>query len=849
MNRVPRREVSWPEGIRNIFDERSPHHVLALLIGVMLGCLLALAPVATEAQNVNLSNNVTNSVAPQIAVSGQNVYVVWSDGPQINAEASCSACEILFRRSTDGGQTWSPQPDVPATNLSNSVERSTFPTVVASGNVILVFWAEYGTSSVDLVYRRSTDGGQIFGPTRPIRTGVTGVGLFQAIFVGSQIHAVWIECCAPSEFVLYSRSLDGGVTFSPAISMSASSPDSGPHLAVEGDTVVIASQEGDRAPRVIRLRASTDGGATFRDVNVSAPLAQPLSGGPKVAVMGTAIHVFWQESSPEMPGLLYRRSTDGGANFGSIQTLSGPEGTADHQAVSSGANLYVAWRSGGPPAGVFLRRSDNGGASFASKVELRSSTEGVNARPQVAVRGSQVVVAWEQSQGFGPPDVGMRRSSDGGATWAPPLDEPPTNLSMNPGDSAFAQVAATATAAYVVWTDRTSGNYEVLVAAIGSGLSTEPFVPPVRGPIRYAPCPMDAAGSFDPDTPSTWYSTAWSGRYSNAADRCEGTGGHPGVDIRDRYAESTGDPTDFGVHAIGPGVVIEKGSFSGFGKTIVIRHENVIQFGTVYSIYAHLDSFEKKVQRGKEGQISVERGERIGTMGWSGLKSVLYRHLHFQLQGSWDKRPFWPKSYPSKPTGKCPGYDDCLTDDQRAQAAAAVQANTVNPMWFVENAHYERPFRLATTVYVAGATWTSTENLLIEDGIAAQSCPPGTDTQLGDFEFSGIAGTILGIEVACTAAKAPVNVCSGGQSGVGNLEVAMSWDRGTSSTARKDLPSPHGLTTTLTSYTVGGPADTWGRLWSPGDFTNANFRLLVGHSNNQGTFQVDSCAVLVTSTP
>jgi hypothetical protein len=49
--------------------------------------------------------------------------------------------------------------------------------------------------------------------------------------------------------------------------------------------------------------------------------------------------------------------------------------------------------------------------------------------------------------------------------------------------------------------------------------------------------------------------------------------------------------------------------------------------------------------------------------------------------------------------------------------------------------------------------------------------------------------------------------------------------------------------------TIGSPADTWGRSWSPNDFANANFRLLVGHSNNQGTFQVDFCAVRVTYAP
>ena len=57
----------------------------------------------------NLSNSAENSVFPDIAVSGNNVYVVWD-------EEVSGTRDILYRRSVDGGNTFSDT----IKNLSNN---------------------------------------------------------------------------------------------------------------------------------------------------------------------------------------------------------------------------------------------------------------------------------------------------------------------------------------------------------------------------------------------------------------------------------------------------------------------------------------------------------------------------------------------------------------------------------------------------------------------------------------------------------------------------------------------------------------------------------------------------------
>lgn len=222
------------------------------------------------------------------------------------------------------------------------------------------------------------------------------------------------------------------------------------------------------------------------------------------------------------------------------------------------------------------------------------------------------------------------------------------------------------------------------------------FIPPVVGPIRYSLCPVNDGSQFNQDIPQTWYSTAWAGRYSEITGiRCEGTGGHPGVDIRDAYGRQN---NDLGIYAIGDGIIIRKRYVSGWGNFIVVKHSGVAGYGAAYSIYAHLLNFEDFIENGVEGEILVARGQRVATMGESG---GVPRHLHFQVDRTWPSSknsPYWPKytnrygvrvPYPASSRLCGAQIDDCLTESQRLEASMGVMENTINPMWLVENGNVD----------------------------------------------------------------------------------------------------------------------------------------------------------------
>ncbi len=124
------------------------------------------------------------------------------------------------------------------------------------------------------------------------------------------------------------------------------------------------------------------------------------------------------------------------------------------------------------------------------------------------------------------------------------------------------------------------------------------------------------------------YSIVYSGKYE--FDHQEYAGSHPGVDIK--------LPEGTPIFSIANGVVVKAVTQSnGFGYHIVVKHDKVPEYGTVFSSYSHLSAVDVQV-----GQI-VKRGEKIGNSGNTGSSTT--PHLHFQIdQASAPFHPYWPFS-------------------------------------------------------------------------------------------------------------------------------------------------------------------------------------------------------------
>jgi hypothetical protein len=151
--------------------------------------------------------------------------------------------------------------------------------------------------------------------------------------------------------------------------------------------VYVAWEDSTLGSGEIFYRRSTDGGATFGStVNLSNNAAE--SAPAAVAVSGNNVYVDWRDNTPGNFDIFYRRSTDGGASFGSTVNLSnnaGDSGGISQGIAASGSNVYIVWFDNTPGNfEIFLRKSVNSGDIFGSTVNYSHST-GDSIAPTIAV--------------------------------------------------------------------------------------------------------------------------------------------------------------------------------------------------------------------------------------------------------------------------------------------------------------------------------------------------------------------------------------------------------------------------------------------------------------------------------
>ncbi|WP_458746561.1 hypothetical protein [Candidatus Nitrosocosmicus sp. T] len=96
----------------------------------------------------------SNFDAP-ISLSGDNVYIVWWTNNTSN-----NISEVMFRASTDGGQSFEDK-----INLSNTINANSDTTEIDSdGDSVVVTWWERNQTSNEPMAKISNDAGHTFGP-------------------------------------------------------------------------------------------------------------------------------------------------------------------------------------------------------------------------------------------------------------------------------------------------------------------------------------------------------------------------------------------------------------------------------------------------------------------------------------------------------------------------------------------------------------------------------------------------------------------------------------------------------------------------------------------------------------
>lgn len=331
--------------------------------------------VVFDSEEKNLSDNVLPSDDPAIAISGNNVHVVWDDTTSGNND-------ILYKRSTDGGATFGS-----TINLSNNMGGSDEPAIAASGNNVYVVWHDNTPGNPDILYRRSTDGGATFGSTINLSENTGSSGASAVTISGNRVYVVWRDNTPGNLEILYRRSTDGGATFGSTINLSTSPGDSwAPAVATSGNNVYVVWHDTALGNSEILYKRSIDGGISFSIVN---KLSFNAGTSASITASGNNVYVVWRDV--QNSDIVYRWSDFGGEAFYPEINLSDNAGSSGEPAIiTSGNNVYVVWSDNTPGnIEILYKRSTDGGITFGNTINL-SNNAGISLNPAIAYYDTQL---------------------------------------------------------------------------------------------------------------------------------------------------------------------------------------------------------------------------------------------------------------------------------------------------------------------------------------------------------------------------------------------------------------------------------------------------------------------------
>jgi hypothetical protein len=312
----------------------------------------------------NLSNNLGNSTNAIVAAHKNNVYVIWTDDTIGNTD-------IYFRKSSDYGNNFNR-----TINLSSNNGSSLSPQLAVSDNHVYIVWSDDTRGNNDIDLKASHDYGNTFNRTRPIsRTNASSLSPQLAVS-DNHVYIVWTEAISQGTWrsnghstnisnsdIDLKASHDYGNTFNRTSPISRTNASSlSPQLAVSDNHVYIVWTEAiSQDSSDVYFRKSSDNATTLEGAkNISEDFSP--SSDPEMEVLGNdKLYITWTNVSNDKSKISFEASGDGGEHFDNPLSLSTPlPGHFSHSShiITSVNNIYAVWVEDGPYAkgDIFFKR-------------------------------------------------------------------------------------------------------------------------------------------------------------------------------------------------------------------------------------------------------------------------------------------------------------------------------------------------------------------------------------------------------------------------------------------------------------------------------------------------------------
>jgi predicted neuraminidase len=252
----------------------------------------------TTSQRLTWTAN--NSSYPAIAVDpSDNLHIVWYDSTVGNEE-------IYYKRSTDGGMHWTASERLTWTSYSSS-----YPAMaVDSSGKLYVVWHDLTPGNEEIYFKKSTDGGATWTPSQRL-TWTSGTSYVPKIAVdpSGNVHVVWFDDTPGKYEIYHKRSTDGGGTWTTIQRLTWTLGESwDPAMAIDSSgNLHVLWHDDTPGNEEIYYKKSTDGGAAW---TTSQRLTWTPGDSlvPEIAIDSSDnLHVLWHDLTPGNFEIYYKK--------------------------------------------------------------------------------------------------------------------------------------------------------------------------------------------------------------------------------------------------------------------------------------------------------------------------------------------------------------------------------------------------------------------------------------------------------------------------------------------------------------------------------------------------------------
>ncbi len=378
---------------------------------------------------VNQDSGEASQANSDVAVSNNNVYVVWQDNRRGN-------WDIFFRSSSDRGKTFSNEvrvDDTSATPTLTDDQTSQVDPEIAVGpdGKIFVAWSDDRDGRSMVYLTRSEDGGKTFKSNFKVADNPIGIQTkpHMDISPSGYLYIVWEDTRnSIGHEQIYGAYSSDGISLGSAKRISDTSINhycNDPSVAWSDDNNLHVVWTEDRVIETdIRISSSDDRGASFSSSFIlNRDPSSSDQDSPFIDANTTSVVVVWKDSRSSSADVYMTISNDGGSSF-QMEFITHPTFKSGHQydpevVIEENGDISICWTSS--PGMDDTSRSDIQVTRYLSNGtfdEIETANDNVSGitqdSPSMAVIDGTIHMVWTDYRNSGQSDIYYSRSISSG---------------------------------------------------------------------------------------------------------------------------------------------------------------------------------------------------------------------------------------------------------------------------------------------------------------------------------------------------------------------------------------------------------------------------------------------------